>query len=148
MAKKKPPNYSRMTPEDLNVIRYLRQQGHSIRDIAKSVPFTPKTICRWLNTVSTDVKWRHKRASRLDPYQHEIEKLIMDSQKYGKQSLDYRGAHEELLQRHPELSISYPAFCSFIRQHCTIVKEDSLAAIPLEHEPGEAQIDFFDAKYH
>ena len=59
MAKKKPPNYSRMTPEDLNVILYLRQQGHSIRDIAKSVPFTPKTICRWLNTVSTDVKWRH-----------------------------------------------------------------------------------------
>ena len=34
-----------------------------------------------------------KRASRLYPYQHEIEKLIMDSQKYGKQLLDYRGAH-------------------------------------------------------
>lgn len=145
---KKPPNYSRMTPDDLNVIRYLRQQGHSIREIAKSVPFSPKTIRLWLDKPSTDVKWQHKRASRLDAYQHEIENIIMDSQKYGKQSLNYLGAHQELLRRHPELSISYPAFCSFIRAHCTIVKEEQLAAIPLEHEPGEAQIDFFDAKYH
>lgn len=142
------PNYDRMTPEALNAIRYMRQQGLSLREIAKAVPYSTKTIRLWLSRKSTDTKWKQRRASRLDIFKTEIEGIIVDSQKYGKQSLNYRGALRELRKRHPELDISYPAFCRFVREKCTVVKVETLSAIPLEHEPGEAQIDFFDAKYH
>jgi transposase len=137
-----------MTADDINLVKMLRHKGQSIRAIAMIAKRSTRTVQDALVFNGEDMSWHKPRHSSLDQYKEEIEKLLVDSHQWGKQALNLKNALKILLERHPDFSISYEAFCAFVRKRCTIAREDKLAAIPIDHQPGEAQIDFFDAIYY
>ena len=137
-----------LSKDDIRTIRYLKQRGKSIRAISETLNLSRATVTKYVEQdASDDVRWEIARASRLDSHRHEIEKIFNDSQKWGKQSLNLKGTFREFTGRHPNHGVSYRAFCAFVQKRCNLKGQTELAAIPVEHAPGDAQIDFCKVVY-
>jgi predicted transcriptional regulator len=143
MGKKK-----RFEKRDLIITaKTLARNGHPVREIGELLGISPTTVQTYKRDDCSEAQWERKRSSRLDAFKEEIETLINESKVYGKQSLNNKTAHMVFCKTHPEIKISYEAFNSFVNRRCKITSRRELAKIPLEHFPGEAQIDFCAVKY-
>ena len=105
-----------------------------------------RTVRRYANKQPEQVKVKRRRASMFDPFKAEIEGLL--NKDMGKHSRKIKAALRDFRAAHPEMTIKKTAFYDFVRNKCDLTNEPRLARIPLEHDYGEAQIDFCDVKYY
>lgn len=114
--------------------------------IAEKTGIPVRTIRRYATKQPELVKVKRHRASMFDPFKAEIEELL--NKDMGKQSRKIKAALRDFRAAHPEMTIKKTAFYDFVRNKCDLTNEPRLARIPLEHDYGEAQIDFCDVKYY
>ncbi len=114
--------------------------------IAEKTGVPERTVRRYANKLPEQVKVKRHRASMFDPFKEEIEALL--NKDMGKQSRKIKTAMRDFRAVHPELTVRKTAFYDFVKNKCNLTNEPRLARIPLEHEFGEAQIDFCDVKYY
>lgn len=114
--------------------------------IAEHLKIPARTVRRYANKLPDQARVKHHRASMFDPYKEEIEALL--NKDMGKQSRKIKAALRDFSEAHPEMTVKKTAFYNFVRNRCDLTNEPRLARIPLEHDYGEAQIDFCELKYY
>lgn len=114
--------------------------------IAEKLKIPERTVRRYANMLPDQARMKHHRASMFDPYKEEIEALL--NKDMGKQSRKIKAALRDFRAAHPEMTVKKTAFYDFVRNKCDLTNEPRLARIPLEHDYGEAQIDFCELKYY
>ena len=114
--------------------------------IAEVTGVPERTVRRYADKQPGPSMVKRHRASMFDPYKEEIEALL--NKDMGKQSRKIMAAMRDLGAAHPELNIRKTAFYDFVRRKCDLTNGPRLARIPLEHDYGEAQIDFCDVRYY
>jgi transposase len=88
-----------LSQEDYLVIKTLKQRGVYTKDIAAELGVHPRTVSRALQRGSAPPRQRKKRASKLDPYKVEIDRLLAEGVWNGVvilraiQALGYSGGH-------------------------------------------------------
>lgn len=88
-----------LSQEDYLVIKTLKQRGVYTKDIAAELGVHPRTVSRALQRGSAPARERKQRASKLDPYKAEIDRLLAEGVWNGVvilraiQALGYRGGH-------------------------------------------------------
>jgi transposase len=65
-----------LSPEDYLVIRTLKKRGVYLKDIAAELGIHPKTVSRALQREGAPQRPEQRRASKLDPYKAEIDRLL------------------------------------------------------------------------
>lgn len=114
--------------------------------ISEKIGVPERTVRRYASKQPAQVKTRRHRASMFDPFKDEIEALL--NKDMGKQSRKIKVAMRDFRAAHSELTVKKTAFYDFVRNKCDLTNEPRLARIPLEHDYGEAQIDFCNVKYY
>lgn len=114
--------------------------------ISKTLGISVRTVRRYAKIQPGEVRPKRLRASMFDPYRAEIEGLL--NKEMGKQSNNTKSAMLLFRAAHPNLEFEKTAFYNFVRNRCDLIREPHLARIPLEHDYGEAQIDFCEAVYY
>lgn len=114
--------------------------------IAEKTGVPERTVRRYANKQPETLKVKRRRASMFDPFKEEIEGLL--NKDMGKQSRKIKAALRDFRAAHPEMTVKKTAFYDFVRNKCDLTNEPRLARIPIEHDYGEAQIDFCDVKYY
>ena len=114
--------------------------------IAEKLKIPERTVRRYANKLPDQARMKHHRASMFDPYKEEIEALL--NKDMGKQSRKIKAALRDFRAAHPEMTVKKTAFYDFVRNKCDLTNEPRLARIPLDHDYGDAQIDFCDVKYY
>jgi transposase len=88
-----------LSQEDYLVIKTLKQWGVYTKDIAAELGVHPRTVSRALKRNSAPTRQRKQRASKLDPYKAEIDRLLAEGVWNGVvilraiQALGYSGGH-------------------------------------------------------
>jgi transposase len=67
-----------LSQEDYIVIRTLKKRGVYHKDIAAELGVHPRTVSRALQRGSAPQRERKRRASKLDPYKPEIDRLLAE----------------------------------------------------------------------
>ena len=67
-----------LSQEDYLVIKTLKKRGVYTKDIAAELGVHPRTVSRALQRGSAPARERKRRASKLDPYKPEIERLLAE----------------------------------------------------------------------
>lgn len=141
-------NYHKVTPEEHQQIIASR---HSVcpvpyNTISEKMGIPERTVRRYANKLPIkNIVIRH-RSSMFDPHKDEIEALL--NKDMGKQSHNIKTAMLTFRDMHPELKFEKTAFYDFVHAKCDLTREPKLARLPLEHDYGEAQIDFCDIVYY
>ena len=126
------------------------QEGKSIATIAKEHTIDPKTARKYINTEDWNqplpaVKAIHH--SIMAPYVHIVRQwLTDDKQRRRKQRHTARRVYTRLVDEHG-FTGSYRTVANSVRSIRAEVYPGCSAAIPLQHIPGEAQVDFGEADY-
>ena len=116
------------------------------RKISDRMGISVRTVQRYARIQPDNTKFKRHRASMFDIYKDEIEALL--NKDMGKQSHNIKTAMRAFRNAHPELRFGKTAFYDFVHHRCDLTREPRLARIPLEHDYGEAQIDFCSAIYY
>lgn len=88
-----------LSQEDYLMIKTLKQRGVYTKDIAAALGVHPRTVSRALQRGSAPPRQRKPRASKLDPYKAEIDRLLAEGVWNGVvilraiQALGYNGGH-------------------------------------------------------
>ena len=136
----------RVTRDEHITIQTLRNKKMSFRKIAAIVGHSLGTVQKYSKIQTSECCFVHRRRSRFDPFKDEIEAML--NKDMGKQSHNVKTAMREIRKAHPELVFKKTAFYDFVKKRCNRTASAKLAWIPLEHEPGEAQIDFCELRYY
>lgn len=136
----------KVTHEDHITILNLRHKGVSVRNLADLVGHSPTTIQKYQDIQPKgSAAFRKIRGSRFDPFKEEIEAYF--NKDMGKQSHKVKTAMREFCKAHPDLRFGKSAFYAYVKDRCVLTREPKLARIPLQHNAGEAQIDFCEITY-
>ena len=140
--------YHKVTHEEHLTILASRHSVYPVpyAKISAKLGVSVRTVRRYANVQPTDVKLRQNRGSKFDIFKCEIEDLL--NKDMGKQSHNIKTAMREFRAAHPDLIFGKTAFYDFVRYKCDLTREPKLARIPLEHDYGEAQIDFCEVRYY
>lgn len=141
-----------LTMADTNDIRDMFfSEGRSKTSISKITGFDRKTITKYIeqedwNNTLPDTR---KRESKLDAFKAEIYKWIENDklQRVKQRHTAFR-VHTRLRELYPNtFNCSYKTVANYV----AIVKKEvfskSKGTLPLEHNPGEAQVDFGSADF-
>lgn len=144
-------NEEMLTMEQIYRIRNLRKfEGKSLRKIAKITGYDFATVKKYVEKENFNIELRSKqqRSGKLSPYKDIVIKWLKDDEKAPyKQRHTSKRVYDRLNELYPEFNASERAvryFVSGLRNELQIAKEGS---IPLDHPPGEAQVDFGDARF-
>lgn len=140
-----------LTMEQVYRIRNLRKfEGKSLRKIAEITGYDFATIKKYVEKENFNLEPRpmQQRNGKLSPYRDVIIKWLEDDEKAPyKQRHTAKRIYDRLKELYPEFNASDRAIRDFVaklRNELKIVKEGSL---PLDHPPGEAQVDFGDVRF-
>ena len=140
--------YHKVTPEEHRKILASR---HSVLPVAYSkisekTGVSVRTVRRYAEKPPAVSKEKRIRASMFDAYKDEIETML--NRNMGKQSYNVKACMRDFRAAHQELQFGKTSFYDYVKYKCKLTQEPKLASIPLEHEWGEAQIDFCTATYY
>jgi transposase len=119
--------------------------------ISREVGNDPRTIAKYIDQEDWNAPVRFERKpipSILDPYKPIIDEwLTADSNCRRKQRHTAKRVHDRLLKEYPEVIVSYRTVADYVRKKRLERFADKGAYLPLEHPPGEAQVDFGEADF-
>lgn len=132
-------------------IRYLRKfEGKSLRNIAKITGHDFETVKKYAekDNFNIEPKTKQKRQGKLAPYEDIVRDwLRKDMDAPYKQRHTARRVFDRLKEGYPEFDASDRSVRTLVaklKEELNLQKEGSL---PLEHPPGEAQVDFGSATF-
>lgn len=140
--------YHKVTLEDHRKILASRHSVYpvSYAKISEKTGVSVRNVQRYANKLPCDTKVKRLRKSMFDSYRDEIEAML--NKDMGKQSYNVDTCMRDFRKAHPDLKFGKTAFYDFVKYKCELTREPKLASVPLEHEWGEAQIDFCGVRYY
>ena len=140
-----------LTMDQIYRIRYLRKfEGKSLRNIAKITGHDFETVKKYAekDNFNIEPKTKQKRQGKLAPYEDIVRDwLRKDMDAPYKQRHTARRVFDRLKEGYPEFDASDRSVRTLVaklKEELNLQKEGSL---PLEHPPGEAQVDFGSATF-
>lgn len=144
-------NKEMLTMEQVYRIRNLKKfEGKSLRKIAEITGRDFATVKKYVEKENFNLELRPKqqRSSKLSPYRDVVIKWLEDDLKAPhKQRHTAKRVYDRLKELYPEFNASDRAVRDWVaklRKELNVVNEGS---IPLDHPPGEAQVDFGEARF-
>lgn len=130
--------------------RYF-EDGENISQIKKKTGFDRKTIRKIINKKDWNepIQVHATRESKLDKFKSEIDQwLETDKKMRKKQRHTAKRVFDRLKEEHGcELDCSYRTVAKYVAEKKKSLYENKQGFLPLEHKPGEAQIDFGKAEF-
>lgn len=120
------------------MIRNMKEQGMSKREIAKELGISRNTVTKMLKTTRVKEHQSRKRGSKLDPYREKVKEFI------GKYNLSSIRILEEIRK------LGYDGGYTILKDYCSTVRKDHRvqAVYRYETEPGkQSQVDFGEFGY-
>ncbi len=136
-----------------NTIREMFfQEGRNISEIARYSGFSRKTIRKYIyqddwNEDSSSLK---EKSSILDPFKDIIDEWIQNDMKVrAKQRHTAWRVYQRLLVEYGSegFDASYRTVANYVKIAKKRIYRDSSGHLPLQHKPGEAQVDFGKAEF-
>jgi transposase len=144
-------NKEMLTMEQIYRIRNLRKfEGKSLRKIAEITGFDFATVKKYVDKENFNLELRPKqqRSGKLSPYKDVVTKWLQDDKKSPhKQRLTAKRIYDRLKELYPEFNASERTVRDFVAKLRSELEMDNQGSIPLDHSPGEAQVDFGDARF-
>ena len=127
------------------------EDGENISQIQKNTGFDRKTIRKFINKEDWNdpVRTHTERESKLDKFKPNIDQwLEADKEMRKKQRHTAKRVHDRLKKEfEEEFDCSYRTVATYVAEKKKILYENKRGFLPLEHKPGEAQIDFGKAEF-
>ena len=140
-----------LTMDQIYRIRYLKKfEGKSLREIAKITGHDFETVKKYAEKEDFNVKpkLKQKRTGKLSPYEDIVKKWLEEDLKAPhKQRHTAKRVYERLKKNYPEFDASDRSVRTLVARLKEELTLDGDGYIPLEHPPGEAQVDFGDATF-
>lgn len=140
-----------LTMTHINNIKELYfSKGLNVAEISRETGFDRKTIDKYLTMTDFNQKPAKKkgikRPSKLDPFKKTIIQWLEDDKKRRKkQRHTAKRIHDRLIEKYKDdYGCSYRLIADYVRLK---KKEEPDFFIPLQHAPGEAQLDFGQADF-
>ncbi|MGI6365582.1 MAG: hypothetical protein ACOX2G_07550 [Bacillota bacterium] len=138
----------------INCIREMYfEKGMNYASIARATGHDVKTVKKYINMKDFTQplpKPAKKRGSKLDKYKEEIDSwLEADKQARKKQRHTARRVFDRLAGIYgPEFNCSYRLVAAYVAERKkALYSQETQFFMPLEHIPGEAQVDFGEADF-
>lgn len=129
---------SKFFDEGKNLSRIARETGHDRKTIRKYI-----TKEDWNEKPKRDI-----RSSKLDEYKPLIEAwLEMDKHQRRKQRHTARRVYQRLRDEIEGFDCSYRTVCNYVGEVRRRIYQARRGFLPLQHIPGEAQVDFGEADF-
>ena len=148
-------NWRMLTMTQKNHIRKMFfEQGMNISEIANETTNDRKTVRKYLEQENWCQEPKrvpaNKNKSKLDPFKEEInEWLEADKKARKKQRHTAKRVYERLVDLHKEdFDCGYKTVSNYVAQRKKEIYTKAEGFLPLEHIPGEAQIDFGGADFY
>jgi len=127
------------------------EDGENISRIQKKTGFDRKTIRKFIDKKDWNdpVQVPVARESKLDKFKTEIDGwLEADKEMRKKQRHTAKRVYDRLKEKYNnEFDCSYRTVAQYVAGKKKILYTDSQGFLPLEHKPGEAQVDFGKAEF-
>ena len=128
------------------------QKGKSISELAEDHGCDRKTVRKYINKEdwNEEIKPITVRKSKLDPYKAIIDGwLEEDRRRRKKQRHTAKRVFDRLCEEYGEqgFSCSYRTVAAYVAEKKLQVRNSRIAALPLVHKVGEAQVDFGEADF-
>jgi len=135
-----------------NIRKMYFADGCSISLIAQKTNYDRKTIRKYIdkNSFNINAEIRTKSNSKLDPYKPIIDKwLENDKKRRKKQRHTAKRVYDRLVYEYKELgyNCSYRSVALYVSSKKKELYSGKEGYLPLEHPPGEAQVDFGSAEF-
>lgn len=129
------------------------EEGHNITQIAEIFSCDRKTVRKYLAIDDFNQPAPHpKRAAaqpKLDPFKAIIDDWLVDDLNYRrKQRHTARRVYTRLEKEAPDFNCSYRTVATYVKAKKQQLYKPAKGALPLEHQPGEAQVDFGTAEFY
>ncbi len=140
-----------LTMEQIHNIRYLRRfKGKSLRKIARETGHHFNTVKKYVekNDFNLELKPRKRRPHKLAPYVELIDSwLEADLKAKPKQRHTAQRVYDRLKELFPDFSVSDRSVRAYVSKRKKELGLNQEGYLPLEHPPGEAQVDFGEAQF-
>ncbi|MFA5537380.1 MAG: IS21 family transposase [Bacillota bacterium] len=141
-----------LTMEQIHRIKYLRKfEGKSLRKIADITGHDFETVKKYVkkDDFNLETKPKQTRTGKLTPYRDLVIKWLVDDQKAPhKQRHTAKRVYDRLKEMYgDEFNASDRAVRGFVAEIRKELKTGADGFLPLEHPPGEAQVDFGGARF-
>lgn len=145
-----------LTMDKINDIRFrFFKKGENISQIANGLKMDWKTVQKYVDKTDFNVPERKQGSQqrvcpKLDQYKPTIDEwLIEDKQAPRKQRHTARRVFNRLREEFSEFDCSYRTVASYyVIKHKEVFSGVKDGFLPLEHRPGEAQVDFGTADFY
>nr|WP_085951480.1 IS21 family transposase [Acetivibrio clariflavus] len=131
------------------------EQGISISQISRETNFDRKTIRKYIdktdwNEYPIDKSVKRGRPEKLKPFKDTIDKWLMeDKTARRKQRHTAKRIFERLTEIYKDdFDCCYKTVSNYVRRRKKEIYAKSYGYLPLEHRPGEAQVDFGEADFY
>jgi transposase len=141
-----------LTMEQIYHIKYLHnQKGKSYRKIAEETGHNFETVKKYVerNDFNLESKPTKRRRSKLEPYKELIDSwLESDLKSKPKQRHTAQRIYNRLKEMYrEEFKVSDRAIREYVSRRKKEIGLNTEGYLPLEHPPGEAQVDFGEAQF-
>lgn len=137
-----------------NIRKMYFEEGKNISQIARETGFDRKTVKRYLDKDdwNKDLPKVKKEATfpKLDQYKPDIDTwLIEDKMARRKQRHTAKRIYDRLVNKYKDdFDCSYRTVAGYVAMKKREIFGEKKGFLPLEHIPGEAQVDFGDADFY
>lgn len=139
-----------LTLKEVNKVRTMYyEQNYTATEIARIMKISRQTVYKYLKFVDfSDEVTQKKSKSEVEKYREDILKFLnYDRLHHHKQRHTGRKVYDRLKELYPNYDISYSATVKFFSRVKKEFYYKHNGYLPLEHRPGEAQVDLGDCSF-
>ena len=139
-----------LTLKEVNKVRTMYyEQNYTATEIARIMKISRQTVYKYLKFVDfSDEVTQKKSKSEVEKYREDILKFLnYDRLHHHKQRHTGRKVYDRLKELYPNYDISYSATVKFFSRVKKEFYYKHNGYLPLDHRPGEAQVDLGDCSF-
>lgn len=137
-----------------NIRKAYFEKGLNLSEIAREFKVDRKTVRKYINqedwNITPEAMGDKNSYPKLSPYKADIDQwLLEDKQVKRKQRHTAKRVYDRLCQKYKEqFDCSYRTVAGYVALKKKQIYKDNTCKLPLEHIPGEAQVDFGKADFY
>lgn len=141
-----------LTMDQIYLIRFLRNhEGKSLRKIVKETGHDFQTVKKYVekDDFNLNLRPKQKRKGKLEPFKPLIDQwLLKDLEAKPKQRHTAQRIYNRLKELYGDkFNVSDRSVRKYVAQKRQELSVEARGYLPLEHPPGEAQVDFGEAQF-
>ena len=132
-----------------DIRKHYYDEGKSITQISRETGFDRKTVRKYIEKENWNLEgFIQERPSIIEPYKPLIDQwLENDKYQRRKQRHTARRIYQRLLEEADGFDASYRTVSNYVKKARHRIYQSSRGYLPLQHIPGEAQVDFGEADF-